>query len=84
MNLKSKIDAAVRCLEREYPKGIDQPTLDYVIAEITREHRAEMRFKFKSAVAGALARLSSAVSRMVWPQSRRDGADAAHDHWVLP
>jgi hypothetical protein len=43
MNLDAKIAAAVRCLEREYPKGVDPAALDDVITEITREHRAEFR-----------------------------------------
>jgi len=82
MNLESKISAAVRCLEREYPQGIDQPTLDYVIAEITREHRAELWFKLRTAVGHALGTLLSGLSKTVWPQGRRDGA--AGSHWVLP
>jgi hypothetical protein len=57
MHLDAKISAAVRCLEREYPKGIDPATLDYVVGEITREHHAEFRQRLQS----QLRRLLSAV-----------------------
>ena len=62
MNLDAKIRAAVLCLEREYGGAVDQPTLDYVIAEITREHRAERinQFKetFQSLIQGLRRRLA--------------------------
>jgi hypothetical protein len=43
MNLEAKITAAVRCLEREYPKGVPPALQELVESEVTREHYAEFR-----------------------------------------
>jgi len=65
MKLDAKIQAAVRCLQREYPNGIDQPTLDYVIGEITREHRAEFRQQSALQARRLLSALLGAANRVL-------------------
>lgn len=65
MNLDAKIAAAVRCLEREYPKGVDPAALDDVITEITREHRAEFRQQLNARWQSVLSRLHGAFGRVL-------------------
>jgi hypothetical protein len=65
MNLDAKITAAVRCLEREYPQGIDPATLDYVVGEITREHAEEFRQRLELRARKALSLLRASLARVL-------------------